>query len=227
MSAGLLMPYSADTRGGGGGGDRSYAGGRTRSSYHWTERSTVARSGTSCSRDDGRESSASAKSLFINPFGFHAKTSYDAAEVLMQCRSDGFELPEPEKDDDIWKRPPPDFRPQCYAPRPPKRNSRDAIQPWRYGTLPGKRESAGKRPQKSSSAPVRLPHLLLGEAGQGAGLAGTGAGSGEEHREKFVTGGFAIPDAYRARLQCARDGTFKPGPFVDPTHHDFRGVSRR
>ena len=209
MSA-LSVPkhsYSADTHGqrsrashfGGGGG-----GNRTRSSYHWTERSTVARSRTSSSAD-GRGSSASAKSLFINPFGFDSKTSYDATEALLQCRSDGFELPEPEVDDDIWKRPPPDFRPQCYAPNPPKRNSREAMKPWNYGTIPGKREIV-----KRQKGTVRLPHLLQEQT---------------DEKARFVTDGFDIPDSYQARLMFAKEGMNKPGPFIDPKHHDFRGVS--
>ena len=49
-------------------------------------------------------------SLGIVQFGFHAKTSHDADEALLQTRSENYRVPPPRPDNDIWKRPPPDFR---------------------------------------------------------------------------------------------------------------------
>ena len=74
-----------------------------------------------------------------NPFGFQSKTSFDATKELQKYRSATFTLPPSIVDDDIWKRSAPDFRPQRYAPKPAKRNSRDAMQPWKYGTIPGQK----------------------------------------------------------------------------------------
>ena len=49
-------------------------------------------------------------------FGFDAKTAFVAAQNLGKTRSDTFRLTPPPPDDDIWKRPAPDFRPQvCYC----------------------------------------------------------------------------------------------------------------
>ena len=62
-----------------------------------------------------------------NPFGFEAKSAFDAGRDLTQFRSVLVRLSPPPSVDDPWRRPPPDFRPQVYEPRPPKRNTRDAM----------------------------------------------------------------------------------------------------
>ena len=49
-------------------------------------------------------------SLGLVQFGFHAKTSHDADEALLQTRSENYKAPPPTIDNDVWKRPPPDFR---------------------------------------------------------------------------------------------------------------------
>ncbi len=72
----------------------------------------------------------------VEPFSFEGRISFDAHQDLSKTRSSNFHIRHPPKDDDIWKIPPPDFRPQNFAPKPLKRNSREAMKPWKYGTLP-------------------------------------------------------------------------------------------
>ena len=66
---------------------------------------------------DGSSASASPpgtehepSSLGLVQFGFHAKTAHDAEEALLQTRSENYKVPPPTTDNDVWKRPPPDFR---------------------------------------------------------------------------------------------------------------------
>jgi len=153
----------------------------------------------------GSSSTAHEESLYaINPFNFDAKTSYEATESLLQTRAAAYERPEPPKDHDIWKLPPPDFRPQCYEPRPPPRNSREAIKPWKYGTIPGRRP----QPITRHSAPLRLPSILQER---------------QEEEGQFVTA-FKIDGPWEAKLLYVKEGVFRPGRYQMPKPHDFRGV---
>merc|ERR1712226_233520 len=145
---------------------------------------------------------SSVQTLNINPFGFEARTSYNATEDLLNTRSSSFKFRPPPPDDDIWKRPPPDFRPQVYAPKPPKRNSRDAVQPWKYGTIPGQKEVV-KREES-----VKLPHILQAKSVD-EGI--------------FQTTHFNIPDPYEAKLWMVKHGMYKAGMYHMPQPHDFRG----
>ena len=89
----------------------------------------------------------------IQPFGFHSKTAYDATESILNQRNDNFRINPPARDNDIWKRPPPDFSPQNFRAKPPKRNSRDAMRPERFHS----RHDDTVRETQSS---VALPHIL-------------------------------------------------------------------
>ena len=107
---------------------------------------------------DTTASSGSSNNLSVRAFAFEKKSNYDATNELIRLRDSNFRIRPPSKDDDIWKRPPPDFRPQCFEPKPPKRNSREAMKPWKYDTEGEKDdplETSGKRQEK-----LALPELL-------------------------------------------------------------------
>ena len=118
-------------------------------------------------------------------------------------RSENFALKPPPKDDDIWKRPPPNFKAQGHASKPPKRNSRDSMCPWKYGTIPGKREVI-KRPQITV-----LPHILNPQSPEGV---------------RFHTR-FNIPDSYQAKVVMAQELVNNCGEYSNPKPHDHRAVS--
>ncbi|WAQ98072.1 hypothetical protein MAR_022445 [Mya arenaria] len=145
--------------------------------------------------------SASTSSVGAIPFGFNSKTNYDANESLIQIRSENF-LRKPEiKEEDIWKRPPPDFRPQKFAPNPPKRNSRESQRPWLYGTIPGQREIVKRE------RPKVVPHLLKPKSQEDRGLVTM----------------FHIDRPFTAKKKFVKEGMFYPGEFQNPAPHDFRG----
>lgn len=153
------------------------------------------------SRSDGRMASATSSFMYV-PFGFTSKTQYDANESLIQIRSENFSKLVPEKDNDIWKRPPPDFRPQVFAPKPPKRNSREAMRPENYGTFPGKHVTV-KRPVRNV-----IPHMLR-------------PAKPDEGRMSLR---FHIDRPFTAKKKFVREGMYKAGKFKNPQPHDFRGV---
>jgi hypothetical protein len=144
----------------------------------------------------------SSSSVGMVPFGFHSKTNYDANESLIQIRSDNFAKNIPVKEENIWKRPPPDFRPQVFAPKPPKRNTQDSQMPWLYGTIPGQREIIKR------DRPKVIPHLLQSKTKEDKGL---------------VTY-FHIDRPFTAKKKFVREGMNEPGEYNNPSPHDFRGV---
>ena len=168
--------------------------------------------GSGCKGGEGGEedtphsrAACSAQALDINPFGFEARTSYNATEDLLNTRSANYRFRPPPPDNNIWKRPPPDFRPQVYAPKPPKRNSRDAVKPWKYGTKPGEKEEVTREES------VKLPLILQAKS---------------QDENPFVTH-FNILDPYQAKILGAKYGSYKPGAYKMPQPHDFRGVRTR
>lgn len=150
-----------------------------------------------------RSNSSSGSSLSVAPFGFDSKTKYDANESLITIRSDNFAKQQPIVDDDIWKRPQPDFRPKIFAPKPPKRNTTESMKPWKYGTIAGQRE-VYKRDRKS-----RVPHILMPK---------------KEEEERFDTL-FRLDRPFTAKKKFVSEGMNKPGQYSNPPVHDFRGVS--
>lgn len=144
-------------------------------------------------------------SLGIVQFGFHAKTGFNANKDLVQTRSDHLKPKLQPLDLDPWRRRPPDFRPQLFGPNPPKRNAQESMQPWKYGTIPGQRQSY-VRPKKQS--------MVL----QGV-LDGT-----KSEEDPFLTR-FRAPDSYQAKRMFVKDGRFPLGRYTTPRPHDFRGVS--
>ena len=137
----------------------------------------------------------------IQPFGFHSKTAYDATESILNQRNDNFRIKPPLRDNDIWKRPPPDFSPQNFRARPPKRNSRDAMRPERFHS----RHDDSVRESQSS---VALPHILRTKPPSTPQLETV----------------FNISGSWEAKLEYAKEGINKAGLYENPAPHDYRQV---
>lgn len=154
----------------------------------------------SSASDTSPASEKTPSSLGIVQFGFHAKTSYDADEALLQTRSEGFKLKPAEKDRDIWKRPPPDFRYVVYDPKPPKRNTVDSMRPWDYGTLPGQRATVSRKRDDG-----RLPRIF-----------------DVKEKEAEIITRFHIDRPFTAKKKFVTQGMNPAGPYDNPKPHDFR-----
>ncbi|XP_038049402.1 uncharacterized protein LOC119723010 [Patiria miniata] len=160
-------------------------------------------SGHSISRQPARQPSA-AQSLNIREFSFATQSRFNAGRDLVLTRSDSYVIRKPPKEFDIWEHPPPDFRPQQYLPKPPKRNSRESMQPWKYGTFPGQKKAMSKTEGKKS---VALPKILQPV---------------RPRSEQMVTR-FKIDDPHEARAKFVREGMYPKEQYQMPKKHDFRG----
>ena len=65
-------------------------------------------------------------------FDFNKRSSYDASKSLARIRSSKYKRVKPPMRYELWNKPAPDLRMQLYHPHPVPRNSREAIQPWKY-----------------------------------------------------------------------------------------------
>lgn len=65
-------------------------------------------------------------------FDFGKKSSYSATKNLARIRSSKYKRVKAPARPELWNRPAPDLRMQLYHPHPLPRNSREAIQPWKY-----------------------------------------------------------------------------------------------
>lgn len=165
---------------------------------------------TSQSMETSRTKSSGMAAFRTNPFGWGSRTSFDATQHLLRSRSDSYILRPRPADMDIWKRPPPDFRPQCYAPKPPKRNSREAMQPWRYNKPEEEEEAEEGDEEDKKTDQVQLPRLVTQSSDEG-------------EQEEFVTR-FRVLTPCGAKSMFVTHGQYYPGPYSQPRPHDFRQV---
>ena len=95
---------------------------------------------------------------------------------------------------------------QVYAPKPPKRNSRDAMQPWRYDRPVDEDEA---RDEDATDSSLKLPRILQAARPQ----------------EPVFHTRFHVPDPFEANVIFVKEGMFKPAQYSNPKPHDHRGVS--
>ncbi|XP_071942092.1 putative uncharacterized protein C7orf78 [Antedon mediterranea] len=134
---------------------------------------------------------------------FKSQNEFKANSKLCLTRSEKYNIQKPEINRDIWQRKPPDFRPQTYRPKPPKRNTRLSMQPWKYGTFPGT-----NKPQQTTveSYELKLPKLLQPERPKSGQLINT----------------FKIIDSNESKKLFVKEGMHLKGTYKMPEKHDFR-----
>jgi hypothetical protein len=141
-------------------------------------------------------------------FDFHTRTRFDATQTILQSRSDSYIIRPPPSDNDIWRRKPPDFRAQDFAPRPPPRNSQYAVKPWLYST---QKDSFYEKGLQEKKEEILLPEIAKPM---------TQSADWPEFVRRFH-----IVDSEEARQAFVREGKFSDEPYEPPKPHDFRGVS--
>lgn len=158
-----------------------------------------------------------ARSLLMSQFDRNAQLSFEAAMNVEQLRSTNYmprkQPPEPAS---VWHVQPPDFRPQVYRPQPPKRNSRNAIQPWTYQAQYELSTLGDNEIQSSSRASTDLLLPALYEQVQ--------EDSDESQDEAFVTR-FKHQHTLDEKVNVIRARQLPLPPYKNPKPHDFRGVS--
>eukprot|EP00057_Strongylocentrotus_purpuratus_P006062 XP_011660536.1 PREDICTED: uncharacterized protein LOC763406 [Strongylocentrotus purpuratus] len=131
------------------------------------------------------------------------KSKFQSGQDLLVTRSDSYLIRPRERPEDIWKRPPPDFTLQRYMPKPPKRNTRESMQPWRWGTLPGEKKIAQTIAEKPT---VTLPKIL----------------QPPRPKSRKILTRFKIPDSDEARKVAVKQLVHHKEKFENPQPHDFR-----
>lgn len=115
----------------------------------------------------------------------------------------------------IWDRKPIDFSPRLYQPKPPKRNSKEAMKPWKYGS----KETTSKQQSQEIEKPPLDLSAYLSEKSK------IDWQNDENSRESFQ-GSFRLLTANRARIEASKTMGFRDGldQYKNPMPHDFRGV---
>lgn len=145
--------------------------------------------------------------LDLKQFGFHAQTAFDADKELEKFRSKNFRLAPLPLDNNVWRRPPPDFRPQAWEPKPPKRNSRDAMQPWKYRIASDAEFEATVEARKNH---VSMPTAM--------------SLPGKKNEKSGMRLRFRPLRAGSARMRSVRDAALQAGPYHNPQPHDHRAL---
>ncbi|XP_072179326.1 putative uncharacterized protein C7orf78 [Diadema setosum] len=140
----------------------------------------------------------------MNPaeVSFIDKSKFQARHDLLTTRSDSYLIRPAEEPEDIWKRPPPDFTLQRYMPKPPKRNTRESMQPWRWDCYPGVK----KEEKVADKTTVTLPKIL----------------QPPRPRSRKMLTKFRIADPDAARKQAVKELMHAQERYENPKPHDFR-----
>lgn len=140
-----------------------------------------------------------------NSFDFTAHDKYQATSDLLLTRSASFSVPHKTLTKDVWSIKPPDFRPQNYLPKPPKRNTRESMQPWKYSN----ETNFEPKTKNKKKHEVKMPKVL------------------EPRRPKSrkMNLKFDILSADDAKKMTVKGGLYPKGKYSNPVPHDFRQVS--
>ena len=142
----------------------------------------------------------------INNFDFPHQTQFEAARSFIRAKSEiDFKKEKPPLTDK-WGWAPPDFRLLVWEPKPPARNSREAVRPERFFQLGT--HSTNERLNVNQSDQFSI-------------------NPSNEHflENPFITRVKSIRP-FTAKRLFVKYGTFKPDVYKMPKPHDHRGVSK-
>lgn len=116
----------------------------------------------------------------------------------------------------IWDRKPIDFSPRLYQPKPPKRNSKEAMKPWKYGS---KETTSRQESQEIEKPPLDLSAYLSEKSK-------IDWQQNDENSRASFQGSFRLLTANKARIEASKTMGFREGldQYKNPMPHDFRGV---
>ena len=156
---------------------------------------------------------------------FVEKRNQEATCVLVRTRSDHAKpLKKKKTIESVWDQKPVDLTWKLFHPRPPKRNTREAIKPWEYDKYLRKTEE-NELSAKSREQPADKTSLMSNLFKPSA-TDETDQNDTSDNAEFKVDVRVDTPD--RARFKAAREMGFREGldTYRIPKPHDFRGVSR-
>lgn len=180
---------------------------------------------------------------------FNDRKTYEASKDLEQVRSKkSTEKELKQTPTSVWDIKPVDFSLRLYHPRPPKRNTREAIKPWTYDRyLRSMPESSTSHDQSTTTTigaklanKVALNFLLgysLSESLKNDPVDIDSSDADDNDDEYYdlahsldnssqFRSSFRLLTPNRARIEASKTMSFRDGldQFKNPIPHDFRGV---
>jgi hypothetical protein len=158
----------------------------------------------------------------IQTYSFNDKLNYDARKSLLNKREKikiervKTKLTNLEKN--VWESDPIDFNPSVYQPRPPKRNSKEAIKPWLYDKYLLSIERASFNKDEDFLLKNRLSKIeLFNEFNHH---------KNDKDIVKNFQSFFRALSPNEDRFKIAKTNGFIDliGKYKNPVEHDFRGV---
>lgn len=150
-------------------------------------------------------------------FDWHSKKDFDAAASVQRARHASYAKKDRRRTYEAWDRPAPDLRMQLFDPSPPPRNSREAIQPWKYTAS---FDGAEAPPPPAAGAERRMQLISLKLAGVGCSAPATRAAPAAKAPE-FQTR-VRVMNPWEAKIHYVKHGVNPMEKYHDPRPHDFR-----
>ncbi|RMZ94549.1 hypothetical protein BpHYR1_053157, partial [Brachionus plicatilis] len=163
------------------------------------------------------ESSGSYQDLSASTLGFFNKRNFEASRALIETRSENQKPFGKQKQiSSIWDLQPVDFSVKLYHPKPPKRNSRDAIKPWTYDKYLRPIQSQDNQQPEKISADKSIVESYLNE----------NYDFNRQQSEADFEKSFRALTPNGARIEASKLMGFRDGleQFKNPKPHDFRGL---
>lgn len=138
------------------------------------------------------------------------KLKFEASSHLVKLRNTSRNYEKKESEiTNVWEKKPIDFSPRLYQPKPPKRNSKEAMKPWKYKTLMREKEASINVPSKKCE--LGLNEYLVKKV--------------SNMQPSFKTS-FRLLTPNQARIEASKTMGFRDGLelYRNPKSHDFRGV---
>lgn len=153
---------------------------------------------------------------------FQNKREYEASRNLIETRSENQHPYQKVKEiNSIWDQDPVDFSLRLYHPKPPKRNSREAIKPWIYDKYlrpidPDILQRNSESPKKSVEK-VILNSFLSGESEK----------SDSTDADNLFQTSFRVLTPNGARIEASKSMGYRNSleQFKNPGSFDHRGVN--
>lgn len=148
---------------------------------------------------------------------FCSKRNFEASRSLIEIRSEKQKPYEKKKEiNSIWDLEPIDFSVKLYHPKPPKRNSKEAIKPWTYDKYLRPIQQGNNQLSEKNSADKCLVESYMNE----------NYARNNSNTELDFQKSFRVLTPNGARIQASKSMSFREGleQYKNPKPHDFRGV---
>lgn len=160
-------------------------------------------------------------------FDFSTKVRLESKAANSKRRSSRFKTVRKNEKYDVWSIRPLDLQPQAFEPRPPKRNSREAVRPWTYGPQSdrvnaGNTLAATESVHKIPAENTKRKEEALKALQNFRDVDHCGQKSAHEDEDGELKLHFRPMDPHEARIDFVRRGRHPPGKYEMPKVFNHR-----